>query len=70
MDAAPGPDAPLEERVLHALRAHVTPILPSDLATSLAVPERALKRLLGKMARDGSVRRAGGGRFTTSRHYR
>jgi DNA-binding IclR family transcriptional regulator len=70
MDSAPGPDAPIEQRVLHALRENVTPASPTELAATLGVAEKTLQRLLGKMAREGSVRRAGGGRFTTSRHYR
>ncbi len=69
MDTAPSPDAPLPERVLRALRAHVTPVLADELAAELGVPQKALARLLGKMAREGSVRRAGGGRFTASRHW-
>ena len=56
--------------MLHALRVRVTPALPDELAETLGVPLKTLQRLLGKMARDGSVRRAGGGRFTTSRHHR
>ena len=35
METVPGPDAPLEERVLHALRTRVTPTLPQDLAETL-----------------------------------
>ena len=70
METAPPADAPLSERVLFALRAHVTPALPADLATALDVDVKTLQRLLGKLARDGAVRRAGGGRFTLSRHRR
>ena len=61
--------APIQERVLSALKDHITPALPGELATKLGAEEKTLKRLLGKMTRDGSVRRAGGGRFTVSRHY-
>ena len=67
---APPPAAPLPERVLHALRVHVTPALPAELAGVLGIPEPALRRLLGDLVRRRLARRAGGGRYTTSRHQR
>ena len=59
-----------EDRVLRYLREHVTPALPEEMAPAVGLEVKPLKRLLGKMAREGTVRRAGGGRFTTSRFRR
>jgi hypothetical protein len=59
-----------EARVLRFLRAKITPSLPDDIGTAVGIEVKPLKRLLGKMAREGLVRRSGGGRFTTSRFRR
>jgi len=59
-----------EDRVLRYLRAHITPALPEEMSPAIGVELKPLKRLLGKMARQGTVRRSGGGRFTTSRFRR
>jgi len=59
-----------EDRVLRYLRKNITPALPEDMSPAIGIEVKPLKRLLGKMAREGTVRRSGGGRFTTSRFRR
>ena len=59
-----------EARVLRFLRAKITPALTEDIAAAVGIEVKPLKRLLGKMAREGIVRRSGGGRFTASRFRR
>ena len=59
-----------ENRILRHLRSHITPALPEEMAPAIGLELKPLKRLLGKMTREGTVRRSGGGRFTTSRFRR
>lgn len=70
---APAADAQAgkpENRVLRYLRKNITPALPEEMSPAVGIELKPLKRLLGKMAREGTVRRSGGGRFTTSRFRR
>ncbi len=59
-----------EDRVLRYLRAHIIPSHPDEMAPVIGLRLNPLKRLLGKMVQQGTLRRAGGGRFTTSRFRR
>jgi DNA-binding IclR family transcriptional regulator len=54
--------------VLAALRKLVRPSTPGEIAAATGLAEPTVRRTLGRLVAVKDARRAGGGRFTASKH--
>ena len=54
--------------VLAALRKLVLPATPAEVAAATGLSEAMVQRTLGRLGAVKDARKAGGGRFTASRH--
>jgi DNA-binding IclR family transcriptional regulator len=68
-DVRPVPRDPVAA-VRDALSRRTSPALPEEIAAETGLPEKTVRRTLGKLVADRDARRAGGGRYTASRHPR
>ena len=55
------------EGVLAALRRRATPSSPQELASATGLPEKTVRRTLGRLVSLREARRAGGDRFTAAK---
>ena len=66
-DAAPAPGDPAAA-VMAALVRLAKPASPEEVAEATGLKESTVRRTLGRLVAEREARRAGGGRFTASRH--
>lgn len=69
-DEAPEPADPREPAavVMDALRRLTKPSSPEEIAEATGLKVATVRRTLGRLVAEREARKAGGGRFTTSRH--
>lgn len=69
--AAPSVPADLKnpsERVMAALVKLARPSSPAEIAAATGLPEKTVRRTLGRLVSVKDAKRAGGDRFTASKH--